>query len=75
MRWAWVGLAIVSAVGYLWMNPIAVVVQFSGWEEGDPSGPEKDEVENLEEDGEVDEEVVLMDTGVDDEGPAEAQAT
>jgi sorting and assembly machinery component 37 len=26
MRWAWIGLAIVSTIGYLWMNPLVVVV-------------------------------------------------
>ena len=73
MRWAWVGLAIVSAVGYLWMNPLIVVVRLSNGEEEDRVGPARDdEVENLEEDEGMDEEEVLVDTEVEDDGATEA---
>ena len=73
MRWAWVGLAIVSAVGYLWMNPLIVVVRLSNGEEEDRAGPARDdEVENSEEDEGMDEEEVLVDTEVEDDGATEA---
>jgi len=70
MRWAWIGLAIVSAIGYLWLNPLIVLV--SDGEEGDRAGTGKDEVENAEEDEEVDEEEALVDAEAEDDGPTEA---
>lgn len=33
MRWAWIGLAIVSTVGYLWLNPLIVIVVDDGVED------------------------------------------
>ena len=33
MRWAWIGLAIVSTVGYLWLNPLIVIVLDDGVED------------------------------------------
>ena len=65
MRWAWIGLAIVSTIGYLWMNPLIVLVWSQDEEEG-----RKESVENLEGDGEVDAEDVLLDTGVEDDSVA-----
>lgn len=63
MRWAWIGLAIVSAIGYLWMYPMIELVELSDGEEGGGTKSEKDgEVENLEEDEELDEEEVLVAT-------------
>ena len=50
------------------MNPLIVFVRLED-EEEDRTGPEK---ENLEED-EVDEEEVLVDTGVEDDSATEAQ--
>lgn len=76
MRWAWIGLAIVSTVGYLWMNPLVVVEWSQGEEEGGRAEPEKgEEVENPEEDEEGGMEDVLMDTEPEDDGTAEPQAT
>jgi len=64
MRWAWVGLAVASTIGYLWMNPLIVVVWSQDEEEEDRTEPDRNgKVENLE-DEEVDAEDVLMDTGV-----------
>lgn len=34
MRWGWIGLAIVSTIGYLWLNPLVVIVQVGDEEEG-----------------------------------------
>ena len=63
---------IVSAIGYLWMNPSIVVVRLSDGEEGDRAGPAKnDEVENLEEDEGMDKEEVLVDTEAEDDGATE----
>ena len=63
MRWAWIGLAIVSAIGYLWMYPMIELVGLSDGEEGGGTKSEKDgEVENLGEDEELDEEEVLVAT-------------
>jgi len=70
MRWAWIGLAIVSVIGYLWLNPL---FEFVDGEEEDRVESEKDgEVVNLEEDEESDEEEVLADTGAEDDGATEA---
>lgn len=67
MRWAWVGLAIASTIGYLWMNPLIVVVWSRDEEEEDRMEPDRNgKVENLE-DEEVGVEDVLMDTGVGDD--------
>lgn len=68
MRWAWIGLAIVSTVGYLWVNPLVTI---EWYEEGeDRAGPEKDDEAKILEDGEVGEEEELVDTGVEDDGIA-----
>jgi hypothetical protein len=75
MRWTWIGLAIVSTIGYLWMNPLIVVVSLREEEDEDRVGPgREDEAENaeeLEEGEEVDEEQVLVDTEVGEDGAAE----
>jgi len=72
MRWAWIGLAIVSTVGYLWVNPLIAITLVQDGEEEDRAEPEKDnEVEGLEEDEDVDAEDVLVDTGAEDDGPTE----
>lgn len=75
MRWTWIGLAIVSTIGYLWMNPLIVVVNLREEEDEDRAGPgREDEAENaeeLEEGEEVDEEEVLVDTEVGEDGAAE----
>ena len=42
MRWGWIGLAIVSTVGYLWINPLITIVRL-----------QDEESENLE-DADVD---------------------
>ncbi|KAF9792053.1 hypothetical protein BJ322DRAFT_1102582 [Thelephora terrestris] len=34
MRWGWVGLVIVSTIGYLWLNPLVVIVQVGDEDEG-----------------------------------------
>ena len=65
MRWVWIGLAIVSTVGYLWMNPLVVVVWLQD-EEGE-------QAENLEEDEEVNIDDVLMEA--EDSGAGELQGT
>lgn len=54
-----------STIGYLWMNPLIVLVWSQDEEEG-----RKESVENLEGDGEVDAEDVLLDTGVEDDSVA-----
>ena len=75
MRWAWIGLAIVSTVGYLWLNPLIEFVVLPDGEEEDQTESEKDgEVENLEEDEESDEEEVLADTGAEGDDATEAWA-
>lgn len=66
MRWGWIGLAIVSTIGYLWLNPVIVIVQLK---EGEPKN--KDEVGNLEAD-EVDGGEVLVDTEPRDGAATEA---
>ena len=69
MRWAWIGLAIVSTIGYLWVNPLIVITLVQNEEEENQVEPEEDdEVENLEED-----EDVLVDTGAEDDYPVEPQ--
>lgn len=74
MRWGWIGLAIVSTIGYLWLNPLIMIVRLSDEEADDQMEPkdDDDEVENLD-DEEVDEGEVLVDTepedGVDTETP------
>lgn len=76
MRWAWIGLAIVSTIGYLWMNPLVVVEWSQGEEEGDRAESENgEEVESLEEDEEGGMEDVLMDTEAEDDVTAEPQPT
>jgi len=62
MRWAWIGLAIVSAIGYLWLNPLIVLEQL----------PDGEEAENPEEEEESDDEEVLVDTGGKDGDGTEA---
>ncbi|KAF9647567.1 hypothetical protein BDM02DRAFT_3270177 [Thelephora ganbajun] len=69
MRWVWTGLAIVSTVGYLWVNPPIVIVQLRDEEEEDRV--ESDEVGGMEDE---DEEEVLADMETEDDGAAEAQA-
>ena len=49
MRWAWIGLAIVSTVGYLWINPLITTVRL------------QDEESKSLEDADVDVDDVLMD--------------
>ena len=74
MRWAWIGLAIVSTIGYLWINPLFTIVRLQDEGEEGRAEPERDsEVESLEDDDEVDVEDVLMDTGVEDDGAVGAQ--
>ena len=49
MRWRWIGLAIVSTVGYLWINPLITIVRLQDEEEEDQAELEQDEEsENLE---------------------------
>jgi len=63
MRWAWIGLAIVSTIGYLWLNPLIVLEELPDGEEEDEAEFEKgDEAENSEEEEELGEDV-LVDTG------------
>lgn len=74
MRWVWIGLAIVSTVGYLWMNPLVVVVWLQDEEGEDRVEPEEGEqAENLEEDEEVNIDDVLMEA--EDSGAGEPQGT
>ena len=59
MRWAWIGLAIVSTIGYLWLNPLIVIVRLGGDEGEEPE----------EEDEEIDDEEVMVDAeGDGDDG-------
>ena len=52
MRWAWIGLAIVLTVGYLWINPLITIVRL-----------QDEESENLEgTDVDVDDLLMDMDT-------------
>jgi hypothetical protein len=55
MRWGWVGLVIVSTIGYLWLNPLVVIVQVGDEDEEDQAEPEKDDGVGSLEDEEVDE--------------------
>jgi hypothetical protein len=65
MRWAWIGLAIVSTIGYLWMSPSIVVVLLQDEEEEGRTEPKRGgEVEDLEEEEEADAVDILMDTGI-----------
>lgn len=77
MRWAWIGLAIVSTIGYLWVNPLVVVVWSQGEEEGDRAEHEKgEEVESPEEEEEEEEggiDDILVDAEADDGGTGEPQ--
>jgi len=57
----------VSTIGYLWVNPLIVVVWLRDEEE-------EDRAELEEEDEEVDEEEVLMDADAGDDSIAEAHA-
>ena len=75
MRWAWVGLAIVSTIGYLWVNPFIAVVWVSDGEEEGVAEPGKDDETGNLEDEELDEGEVLVDTEVKDYGATEAQTT
>jgi len=70
MRWTWIGLVIVSTIGYLWMNPPIVDAWLRDEEEEDRGDLE----ENLEGDEEVGEEEVLLDTTAEDDCIAEAHA-
>jgi len=72
MRWTWVGLAIASTIGYLWMNPLIVVVWLQDDDEGRMESERDGKVDKLE-DEEVDAEgVLMMDTGVEGDGAAGA---
>lgn len=62
MRWGWIGLAIVSTIGYFWLNPLIVIVSVSDEEEevqAEDGG--NDGVGDLEDEDE-DEGEVLVDT-------------
>ena len=43
MRWRWIGLAIVSTVGYLWINPLITIVRLQDEEEEGQAELERDE--------------------------------
>ena len=60
MRWAWIGLAFVSTVGYLWRNPLITTVRL-----------QYEESENLE-DADVDVDDVLADMDVEGDYGTEA---
>jgi sorting and assembly machinery component 37 len=64
MRWGWIGLAIVSTIGYLWMNPLIVIVRLSDEEEEEAEND--DEVGNPE-DEQVDEGEVLVESEPEDD--------
>lgn len=67
MRWGWIGLAIVSTIGYFWLNPLIVIVALSDEEEeGQVEVGNDDEVEGSE-DEQVDEGEVLVDTEPEDD--------
>jgi len=62
MRWAWIGLAIASSIGYLWINPLIVVVKLQDEEEEHEAEPENgDEADGGE---------VLVDTEAEDDDAA-----
>ena len=62
MRWAWIGLAIVSTVGYLWINPLITIERMQDEEEEDQAELEQDEESENLEDEDVDLDDVLVDT-------------
>jgi sorting and assembly machinery component 37 len=71
MRWGWIGLAIVSTIGYLWLNPLIVIVD----EEEDRVEPEKDDEAGNLEDEEAGEQEVLVDEEPDDDAATETSVT
>ena len=74
MRWAWIGLAIVSTIGYLWLNPLIALEELPDGEDEDRAELEKgDEVEEEEEE-ELGEEEVLVDTGAKGDDATETWA-
>jgi len=53
MRWGWVGLALISAVSYFWMNPMVILIEVPDGDETEPQEDETgDDVDNNEEDDE-----------------------
>ena len=73
MRWGWIGLTIVSTIGYLWLNPLIVIVRLSDEEEEDRAEPGNDVEGNLE-DEDANEGEVLADTEPEDDVAREASA-
>jgi len=71
MRWAWIGLAIVSTIGYLWLNPLLVLVQLPDGEEGDRAESKKDDEAEIFEGEEVDEGDMLGSTETEDDDGTE----
>lgn len=68
MRWGWFALTLVSTIGYLWLNPLIVVVRLGDEEEEDQVEPEngdEDEVGGTEGE-EVDEGEALADAEPED---------
>ena len=72
MRWGWIGLAIVTTIGYLWLNPPIIIVRLEDEEDEDRTEPEKDNGAGGLGDEEVDEGDVLVDAVPEDDIAAEA---
>ena len=67
MRWGWIGLVIVSTIGYLWLNPLVVIVRLSDEEDEDEAESRNGDEAGNAEDEEVDEAQVLVDTEPEDD--------
>lgn len=75
MRWGWIGLAIVTTIGYLWLNPPIIIVRLEDEEDEDRTEPEEDNGAGGLENEEVDEGDVLVDAVPEDDIATEAPGT